>query len=81
MTILAEEQSAAALIRDCVGIFATLAATIMAGYGVLTWRKEHIGKRKLDLVEDVLVAFAKFEASLKAARFNFKLRYRDKNAQ
>jgi hypothetical protein len=47
-------------LKDCVGLakdFAVLAAALVGFFGIKAWRKEFVGKRRVELAEEVLALF------------------------
>jgi len=46
-------------------------ASLTAIYGIISWRKEHLGKRKIDLAEEVLCAIYEMKDVIKYIRSPF----------
>ncbi len=42
------------IVIPAISAMATIGATLVAVWGILAWRREHIGKRRIDLAEEVL---------------------------
>jgi hypothetical protein len=42
------------ILIPAIGVMATIGATLVAVWGILAWRREYLGKRRIDLAEEVL---------------------------
>lgn len=47
-------QITSSIIIPAVSAMATIGAALVAVWGIMTWRREHVGKKRIDLAEDVL---------------------------
>ncbi len=52
---------------------AVIIASLTAVYGIISWRREHIGKRKIDLAEEVLCSIYEIKDVIKYIRAPFSL--------
>lgn len=48
-----------------------IVASIAATYGIIAWRKEHIGKKKIDLAEEVLCSIYEIKDVIRSIRSPF----------
>jgi len=58
-------------IATLIGSLAALAASIAAIYSLNTWRKEHLGKKRVDLAEETLALFYEAKDAISAIRSPF----------
>lgn len=56
---------------DILQNIAIIVASITAVYGIISWRREHIGKRKIDLAEDVLCSIYEIKDVIRNIRSPF----------
>ncbi len=47
-------QITSSIIIPVVSAMATIGAAVVAVWGIMTWRREHVGKKRIDLAENVL---------------------------
>ncbi|MFV0366962.1 MAG: hypothetical protein ACK5KM_00735 [Hyphomicrobiaceae bacterium] len=56
------------MLKDAAVVVATLAGTWIAGSGVNAWKREHTGKRDIELCQDVIEDFYKAEQHIRTLR-------------
>lgn len=56
---------------DLLESVAVIAAAVVAAFGVNSWRREHVGKRQLELAEEVLAMFYEAQDAVRAIRSPF----------
>jgi hypothetical protein len=65
-------------LAEGLALFATLTTICLAVYGLDSWRREHSGKRQIELAEDALALFYEAEDALKHIRHPASYEYERK---
>lgn len=66
-------------LAEGLGLFATLTTICLAFYGLDSWRREHLGRRQIELAEDALALFYEAADALKHIRHPASFEYETKD--
>jgi hypothetical protein len=62
-------------LTEVVGVVGTTVATMMALYGLDAWRREHPGRRRIELAEETLALFYEAVDAIQRTRNPFSMRH------